>query len=103
MLTYDDAKNLMRSARKGVRKLANNTYLVQSGEDYAVRLHSTNVVTIHEDGTYTLHSGGWMTVTTKARMNVYSPASVSQKDFAWYLCGKLFQDGVRVDSTGKPV
>jgi hypothetical protein len=58
-------------------KLQNNTYLVESFDHYAVRLHHTNVVEIYSDGTYALNTGGWNTVTTMSRINSWSPARVS--------------------------
>jgi hypothetical protein len=87
MLSYQDAQTRMARAQDrgyGKRRLLqNNTYLVQRGEDYAVRLHNTDVVTIHADGTYTLNTGGWETVTTKDRINGYGPARVYSHRGVW--------------------
>jgi hypothetical protein len=65
-------------------------------DSIGILLHQTYVVTYHRDGRIILNSGGWRTVTTKARINEFSPASVHQKDFAWYLNGEDFEDGVNV-------
>jgi hypothetical protein len=59
MLTYEDAMEMMKTARNGRRKLGNNTYLeerlhpdcdrkscAKHPMNYAVRLHSTDVVTL---------------------------------------------------------
>jgi hypothetical protein len=87
MLSYQDAQTMMARAQdRGYgprRKLQNNTYLVERGSDYAVRLHNTDVVTIHADGTYTLNTGGWETVTTKDRINGYGPARVYSQRGTW--------------------
>lgn len=98
MLTYDEAQTMMRKARNGQRKLANNTYLRHaSGQpdregnslggagDYAVRYHGTDVVIIHADGNYSLNTGGWYTYTTKDRINRFSPARVWSERGVWYL------------------
>ncbi len=84
------------------KPLGNNTRLVRVNETtLAVRLHGTNVVEIHNDGTYTLRSGGWRTATTKDRINKYSPANVSQRNWEWYVGDFVFFDGVKVDSAGR--
>lgn len=116
--TYQDAADMMRSARspEDGKPLANNTRLYPRGENYAVRLHSTDVVTLHPDGTYTLSSGGWRTPTTKQRINDFSPARVSQWDNAWHVAtgergehawiwdsSVLFYDGIVVDARGVPI
>lgn len=54
------------------KPLENNTRLFKRGEDYAVRLHGTDVVIFHPDDSVTLNSGGWRTVTTKDRFNKYA-------------------------------
>ena len=66
------AETFVKGGRSKVsRPIENNTRIEQRGEDYAVRLHETDVVTFHMDGSVTLDSGGWLTVTTKARMNEF--------------------------------
>lgn len=83
MITHSHAAELIRHGRNGRKKLQNNTYLEQRGEDFAVQLHSTDVVTIHADGTFTLRTGGWDTVTTKDRINNYGPARVWSERGTW--------------------
>lgn len=116
MLTYTQACEKLATARKGYRKLENNTYLDRLDDDtIGVRLHGTYVVKLHSDGTYTLNSGGWQTVTTKDRINGYSPAAVYQSKHVWYVVNHAnggfshertavpFRDGMRVDANGNPV
>lgn len=106
ILTHDSAGKLLATARnpeKG-KLLANNTRLYQRGDNYAVRLHKTDVVTIQPDDTYILDTGGWDTVTTKERLNRFSPAWVRSHKGEWQLGdGSPFRDGVVVDHTGLPV
>jgi hypothetical protein len=87
MLTYHEAQTMMARAQdRGYgprRKLQNHTYLYQRGDDFAVRLHYTDVVIIHADGTYTLDTGTWRTVTTKERINGYGPARVYSHRGIW--------------------
>ena len=95
-VTHESAQAMMRTARNGVRKLANNTYLHavtgapdREGNsygkpgDYVVRYHGTDVVTIHADGTFTLNSGGWYTYTTKDRISRFSPARIWSERGVW--------------------
>jgi hypothetical protein len=68
------------------RKLENNTYLQRRDENtVAVRLHATDVVTYRKNGAVILSSGGWQTPTTKARINSYSPVTISQQNGVWYV------------------
>jgi hypothetical protein len=98
MMTYAKAVQLWETRRgNAIRKpLGNNTYLYKDGNDFVVRLHSTNVVRIRPDGTYVLNSGGWSSKTTKDRINAYSPACISQKARTWYVYPRnnpLLQEG----------
>jgi len=110
MLTFQECERLMKSARGGRRKLANNTYLYPVGDGYAVRLHYADVVIIHPNGTYTLDTGGWATVTTKDRLNRFSPVQVFQRNFEWFWCApgqwgesRPFKRGLRVDAEGREI
>lgn len=101
MLTFADCQKRLARSRSGQKNLAKHTVLYKiDNHTYGVRYHHTIVVKIHDDDTWTLDSGGWMTVTTKSRINEYSPARISQADFVWYLNGKEFEDGCRVDANG---
>jgi len=97
-----EAQTLFCTARNKAsgKPIANNTRLFKRGNDYAVRLHDTDVVTIHDDDTYTLNTGGWRTVTTKERINRFSPASVYTDRKVWLVGGSLFEDGMKVGSGG---
>ncbi len=110
MMTYKEAQETfatVRDASKG-KPLGNNTRLFKRGNDYAVRLHRTDVVLIHADGTYTLNNGGYYSRTSKDRINLYSPARVSQSKGNWYLNFDTlnqagFFNGIRVNSNGKVI
>lgn len=101
-MSFEFAKKLMSKCRKGEKRLSGRSTVLYKVDDsaFAIRYHDTDVVTIHDDGSFTLFTGGHRTVTTKARINEYSPARISQKDFSWYLDGKDFKSGCRVDSKG---
>lgn len=77
MLTYQDARRLMESARDPYRgkPLANNTRLFGPDADgaYRVQLHCTDVVTLRRNGTCVLRTGGWETVTTADRIRSFGP------------------------------
>lgn len=89
------------------RKVANHTYVQRRGANIAVLLHSTDVVTYHADGTATLDATGYHTVTTKDRINTYSRARIHSERGVWLVAGAgalyVFEDGMRVDSDGRPV
>lgn len=105
MKTFTQAEEFLAKGRKKTeRKLENNTVLHRIDADtLAVRLHATDIVLIHRNGNFTLNSGGWRTVTTKARINDYSPARVSQTKGVWYVGSVEFTENIVVDSTGKVV
>jgi hypothetical protein len=106
-MTYDEASELAMKAKNPEKgyKLENNTYLVNRGDYFAVRLHSTDVVRIYHDGTYVINSGGWRTVTKKDRINKYAPVYVYQRDFKWYVDSKGekhdFSSGMKVNESGE--
>ena len=78
-----DSQLTGRNAQR--RKLGNNTYAERRDNAIAVRLHNTDVVTYHKGGAITFNHGGWPTVTTKARMNEFSPARISQVRGVWFI------------------
>lgn len=41
------------------KKVANNTFFVRRGENYAVQFHQTDVVTYEPDGKIVVRTGGW--------------------------------------------
>lgn len=104
-MDYEQAQATLTGRNKDRKKLANNTYLVRRDNgDFAVKLHDTDVVTYHADGTITLSTGGWQTVTTKARINEYSHAGISQRQGVWYMSdGSLYRDGLVIKANGEPV
>jgi len=86
-----------------IKKLANNTYKIDTEELEAIRLHDTNILTYEHDYII-LNSGGFHTPTTKDRINKYLPKGVYifQKDFDWYVEDKRdgttkdFYDGMKI-------
>lgn len=102
---HDSARN----KEKG-KPIGNNTRVVRDGDDYAVKLHRTNVVTAHKNGDRTLDSGGWKTRTTKDRMNTHLPhgVHVGSHKGEWHVHDKhgnkhKYEDGMRIDHHGTPV
>jgi hypothetical protein len=106
MLTYNEAKAIYdrcRDKTKGARLDGRSTRLVQHVDGFGILYHNTSVVVIHPNNTYTLNTGGYFTKTTKERINLYSPASLSQRKYIWYLGeGTAYSDGMRVNSKGEP-
>ncbi len=77
-------------------KLAGNTYL-EPREDgsIAVRYYATDIVTYYKNGSIKLNNGGWRTVTTKERMSAFTPFSISQKKYEWFV--NMYANGVWTD------
>lgn len=88
--TYAQAETLL-GGRDSVT-VANNTLLTrESATEIALRYHGSAIIRYYEDGSYRLSTCGYATVTTKERLNIFTPFSVSQKDWQWYLNGKAWQ------------
>lgn len=77
-------------------------------EIYALKYHHTDVITYSPEG-MTLESGGWRTTTTKERINRFSQAHISTRNWLWYVQGcagkfsgpeYLYFDGMQVDWKG---
>ena len=105
-MNWNEAQTLMESARdkrKG-KPIANNTRLwemkheTSRGCGYEIRLHGNLIMDIYRNFVI-LYDGGWRTVTTKARLNQFSPVSVYQCDFDWYIVGtdEPFINGMVID------
>jgi len=98
-MTHTEAtKIVLGKTNRSQRKVGNNTYAyIQYDGSVAIELHGTKVVVIYPNGLYKLNSGGYRTSTTKDRINKYSPVSVYQKNFEWFLRdGTQFEDNILV-------
>lgn len=71
-----------KSGKTAVRVIADTVGLYLCGNCIAVRGTVTGEVHITD--------AGWATATTKDRLNALDGVSISQKDFRWYLNGKLW-------------
>jgi len=103
-MKFLEAKKIFESCKdkaKG-KPIANNTRLLFDGKNYIIRLHDTDIITIQPNNHYKLFTGNWYTITTKARLNEYSPARISQRKGQWYIGEFLFQDHMVVDENGTP-
>ena len=83
-MNYDTFSAKLTGRNSQSRKIANNTTLHRiSDRAIGVRLHNTDVIVYFADGKIMFDSGGWRTPTTKARMNEFSRARVSQSRGTW--------------------
>lgn len=105
MLTYQDCQNLIQKGKDGRKKLANNTYLEQLNDCFAVLFYNTFVVKIFPNNHYQLNSGNYKTTTTKNRINQFAPAQISQIKGNWVKWPENvpFHDGMIINSKGKTV
>ena len=96
-MTHAEATKMVLGKRnRGQRKVGNNTYAyILLDGSVAIELHGTKVVVFYPNGLIKLNSGGYHTSTTKKRINQYSPVSVYQKNFEWFLRdGTPFEDNM---------
>jgi hypothetical protein len=87
--------------RANARIIARSTFRYADSADVVIRYHATDIIRLHPDGSATLNSGGWRWPTTKARLNDFSPARISQNKGFWYIDGHCFFDGIQVSAAGK--
>ena len=101
-MNYPEAQATLNG--RNSKKLKNNTYLKQlEGQAIGLRLHETDVI-VFKPRYAELYSGGWLTLTTKARLNEFGPAYISQKNHVWYMPdGSLFYEGIKVDYNGRVI
>jgi hypothetical protein len=98
-MTYAEAVSMVQGkTNRKTRKIGNNTYAeIEYDNSVSIRLHGTSVVRFYPNGLVKLNSGGWRTSTTKDRINKYSPVSVYQKNFEWFLRDHTpFEDNILV-------
>ena len=99
-----------RLGKRESRKIDNNTYLIRRGpQEIALRLHNTDIATYwgadHPNAhKITLSNGGWLTLTTKRRLNEWTPAFISQKNWQWTVRNAdgtdiAFENGMAIPET----
>lgn len=98
----DCAKFLAGGRDKTCRTIRRNLRVLDRGDgEYAVQYHCTDIVTYHADGTVTLHNGGYNTSSTRTNINTFSPLTVWQKHYNWYITlaerDIPFRDCMRID------
>ena len=101
-MTHAEAVSMVRGkTNRKERKIGNNTYAeIEYDNSVSIRLHGTAVVRFFPNGLVQLNSGGWRTSTTKDRINKYSPVSVYQKNYEWFLRdGTPFEDKMLVNAS----
>jgi hypothetical protein len=81
-----------RTGKSRMRKVANNTYIIESENGFKIRFHDTDIFEKLPGGAYLLNSGGWNSKTTKERLSEWvhreTGARFYQKNWEWYI-----QDG----------
>lgn len=111
-MNYQSAKELIKNRES--KKLANNTYLMWSGENLTVELHNSPILTFYPNGDTMIDLCGWNTMTTRDRINEFLPQEfkVSTDKGILYLCRDrivggyrtfesfVFKDGITIGSRG---
>lgn len=71
-----------------------NTEVCVEGDTVSLYLHGNCIaarpLVSEAAGSLRISNQGWSTVTTKDRLNALDGVSISQKNFQWYLNGKLW-------------
>lgn len=102
-MQYDEAANLFATSKNKTagKKIGRNTYVIQNGLNYCIRLYNTDIITFTPNGSIILRSGGYRTATTKNRINEFAHGlHITQEDGLWYVHVKdqtvLFTDNMVV-------
>lgn len=109
MLTYKRCQELYSQAKNkdNGKPIQRNTRIIKTEyNEYAVKLHQTNVLTFKKNGNIVLNSGGWNTPTTKDRIVTYGPRLLSMNGTWIYLYNNKryqFFDGMELNKKGKPI
>lgn len=78
--------HFLKSRSKYVLKIDHHTYCIKSlTEEINIKLYNTNVITYFPDGNIVLYVDHYYTLTTKDRINKFSPFTVFQKNYVWYV------------------
>ncbi len=99
-MTFKQTETLFATARGNSKFLERNTRLYKRFQTYVIRFWEVDIVTITHDGCFKLNTAGWRTATTKSRLNKYTPAHITQKNFEWYIGNVVFEDGMIVKDNG---
>lgn len=67
-----------------------NTQVVVKKDKTELKLHSHTIATLYKDKTLEIDSCGWMTHTTKERLNGLNNVGIYQKNYEWFLNGKIW-------------
>ena len=77
----------LRRVRRGRIKICNNTYLrtlLGGNLGYILKLHDTDIIT-YQPGVVSYNTGEHYTRTTKQRMSKFSPYTICQENWNWYI------------------
>ena len=74
-------------------KLSEGNMSVHDGLMY---LHGNLIAKYNDQGKLEISNCGWFSPTTKERLNALKGVSIEQKDFKWFLNGKLW-DGEMIE------
>lgn len=92
-----------------------NAQIIKDGEDYVIRLYSTDIVRYRPDGTVKLQCGGWVSQSTAAAISAMSPFTawcrkgylvVALRCGNYYAAGNTFfipRDGLEFDANLVPI
>ena len=67
-----------------------------SVHDGLMYLHGNLIAQYNDQGKLEISNCGWFSPTTKERLNALKGVSIEQKDFKWFLNGKLW-DGKMIE------
>jgi hypothetical protein len=104
-LNYERCLETIKSQKRrnlDTKKLDDNTYLrLDSGGDFKVKFHNTDIITVHADDSFTVTIDGWNTVTTRKRLNDLLPGRFYTQKGTLYFGGTVFFEGMKISRTGE--
>jgi hypothetical protein len=96
-MSFQKASEMLEKNKcnKQKKKLEGNTWLIKQEGYFSIRYHNTNIIDIYPDY-IVLRNGGWFTRTTKDRLNSYTPFSINQHQYKWFVNGYPFSEGMKI-------
>jgi len=103
-MTYSEAAALFdkKGDTSSSIKVSRDTLIERRGNAFVVNVDGVEMVKIRHNNTYRVNSGRRKTRVTKNRLNDILPCTIKQTSGVWHIGDKLYQDGMIIDSKGKP-
>ena len=85
-ITQESVRNFL----DGVPFKKSNMSVVREGTIYYLKLHGNKIAALEADGRMWISNAGWRSNTTKERLNGLPNVRINQKNWEWFLNGKVW-------------